>query len=179
MAKRRLLIIGSQCGGLNELRFLPDVAVRLHGLMTDPETGECVGAPIGNNLPSLLLDPTVAEAKRAIRTAIEGAVREGDTLILAYIGHGEFPDERSGDFYLMPTDAAEATADGAIHFAGFIKDCIKFGQGHAGLVILLDACSAGAGLWESMEQWAQSVRGNLSFETADSHRRPSHGQRAR
>ena len=85
-------------------------------------------------------------------------------MVLAYIGHGEFPDERSGDFYLMPTNAKKPTSDGAIHFAEFIKDRIKLRQDHAGLFVLLDACHAGAGAWQSMERWAQSLRGNLGFE---------------
>jgi len=152
MASRRILIIGTQCLRLNTLSFLPEVAVRLHEVMTQPGPGECVGVPLENRPSGLLLNPTVAEAKTAIKVAIEDAACAGETLILSYIGHGEFPDERSGDFYLMPTDATEATSDGAIHFAEFIKDRIKLCQGHGGLVVLLDACHAGAGAWQSMER---------------------------
>lgn len=157
MANRRLLIIGSQCRRLNKLNFLPDVAVRLHELMARPGPGECVS--VNGNRPGLLLDPTVAKAKKAIRTAIADAGRTGETLVLAYIGHAEFPDERSGDFYLMPTDATKATSDGAIHFAEFIKDHVKPSPGQGGLVVLLDACYSGVGALQSMERWAQSQVG--------------------
>ena len=64
----------------------------------------------------------------------------------------------------MPTDATEPTSDEAIHFAEFIKDRLKIRQDHAGLFVLLDACHAGAGAWQSMERWAQSLQGNFSFE---------------
>jgi hypothetical protein len=131
--------------------------------MTDPGPGECVGASVGDP-PGLVLDPTVGQAKAAIKKAIKDAAGAGATLILAYIGHGEFPDERGGDFYLLPTNAKKPTSDGAIHFAEFIKDRVKFRQDHAGLFVLLDACHAGAGAWQSMERWAQSLRGNLGFE---------------
>jgi hypothetical protein len=46
-------------------------------------------------------------------------------MVLVYIGHGEFPDEMSGDFYLMPTDADKLTDRGAINFANFLNDCLK------------------------------------------------------
>ncbi len=164
MAQRRLLVIGSQCHRLNRLDFLPEVAERLHVLLIHPGPGECVGVPLDGRTPGLLLDPTVAEAKAAIKLAFEDAARESATFILAYIGHGEFPDERSGDFYLMPTNATEPTSDDAIHFAEFIKDRLKGRQDHAGLFVLLDACHAGAGAWQSMERWAQSLRGNIGFE---------------
>ena len=121
--------------------------------MTSPGPGECLGAAVGD-LPGLLLNPTTSEAKAAIKTAVESAANARDSLILVYIGHGEFPDERSGDFYLMPADATGPTWDGAIHFAGFINDCIKHRKDYDGLVVLLDTCHAGAGAWQSMERWA-------------------------
>ena len=101
MAGRNLLVIGSQCGSLPELSFLPDVATRLYEAMIDPERGACQPAldPSG-----LVIDPTVAEAKDAIGTAFERAANDGATLLLAVIGHGEQVTE-DGDFYLLPTDA--------------------------------------------------------------------------
>ena len=98
---RNLLVIGSQCESLPELSFLPDVATKLYEAMTDPERGACQPAldPSG-----LVIDPTVAEAKKAIRTAFERAANDEATLLLAVIGHGEQVTE-DGDFYLLPTDA--------------------------------------------------------------------------
>src|SRR4051812_40395442 len=109
MPQRRVLIIGSQCPPLGKLECLPGVARRLHELMVHPGPGECVGVEVsfGDHVPGLLLDPTTAEAKTAIKEAIRGAIRAGDALILAYIGHGELRGGAGGVFYLMPTDATE------------------------------------------------------------------------
>ncbi len=164
MAQPRVLVIASQCRIFNRLDFLPGVAESLHSLLIHPGPGECVGVQIERSPPGLLLDPTVRQVKTAIRGAIKETAEAGATLILAYIGPGEFPNESDGDFYLMPTDANEPTHDDAIHFADVIKDRIKQRQDHAGLSVLLDTCHASAGAWQSMERWAQSVRGNIGFE---------------
>jgi len=164
MPQRRLLVIGSQCDILNKLDFLPEVAERLHALLRHPSPGGCEGVPLEGCPPGLLLDPTVEAAKKAIKTAIKEAAEAGATLILAYIGHGEFPDEMSGDFYLMPKDAAVPTADEAIDFTVHIKDCIKLLRNRGSLIVLLDTCHAGAGAWQAMKTWAQSLRGNIDFE---------------
>ena len=73
-------------------------------MMIDPGPGECLGTAVGDP-PGLLLDPTVTEARNAIVEAYEAAARNGETLVLAYIGHGEFA---RGDFFLMPTDATSS-----------------------------------------------------------------------
>ena len=63
MGERRVLVIGSQCEELGHLDFLPKAAEELYAVMTDPERGACVSAP------DLLIDPTVAQAKEAIKSA--------------------------------------------------------------------------------------------------------------
>jgi hypothetical protein len=163
MAQRRLLVIGSQCKALNRLKFLPEVAERLYSLLIDPGLGGCVGVPLEGRPPGLLLDPTVAEAKAAMERAIEDAGREGATLILAYIGHGEFPHERSGKFFLMPTDATEPTAREALNFVSIIEGFLDNPKVRFDLFVLLDACCAGAGAWQAMESWARSLQTNFSY----------------
>ncbi|WZO98949.1 tetratricopeptide repeat protein [Isosphaeraceae bacterium EP7] len=165
MPGRRILIIGSQCNKYNsKLSFLPDLAQRLYDLMADPGPGEFVATPGENCRSQLLLDPSVREAKDAIKAALDEVGKSDETLILAYIGHGEFSEDSGGDFYLMPTDASETTSDGAIHLAEFIKDRIKFWHGRGGLVVLLDSCHAGEAVWQSMERWAQSQTIQSGFE---------------
>jgi hypothetical protein len=107
MGGRNLIVIGSQCKSLPELSFLPDVASKLYETMTDPDRGACRPAlePSG-----LVIDPTVAEAKKAIRTAFERAADDEATLLLAVIGHGEQVTE-DGDFYFLPADAEVPPAD--------------------------------------------------------------------
>ena len=150
MLQRRLLVIGSQCDFLNKLDFLPEVAERLHALLRHPGPGGCEGVPLEGCPPGLLRNPTVEVAKKAIKTAIKEAAEAAATLILAYIGHGEFPDEMSGDFYLMPKDATLPTADEAIDFTVHIKDCIKLLRNRGSLIVLLDTCHAGAGAWQGL-----------------------------
>ena len=158
MSGRRVLVIGSQCKKLDPLSFLPEVAVRFQTLMTDPGPGECLGAEVGDP-PGLLLDPTVAEAKAAIKAAYDAAARGGETLILAYIGHGEFV---LGDFFLMPTDAASPpNPDDAIHLAQIIKHRPAHPDG---LIVLLDTCYSGTGAWDAVEYWVRSLEGRLRFE---------------
>ena len=164
MLPRLLLVIGSQCDILNKLDFLPEVAERLHALLRHPGPGGCGGIPLEGCLPGLLLNPTVDAAENAIEAAIQEAASAGATLILAYIGHGEFPDEMLGDFYLMPKNATAPTAKRAIDFTVHIKDCLKGLKNRGSLVVLLDTCHAGAGAWQAMKAWAQSLRGNIDFE---------------
>ena len=107
MERRRLLVIGSQCDQFNKLSFLPELAERLHALLTHPGPGGCAGVPLDGRPAGLLIDPTVELAKAAMQRAIADAGKDDATLFLAYIGHGQFqrPDELGGDFFLMPTDA--------------------------------------------------------------------------
>ena len=161
MGQRRFLVIGSQCQKLNHLSFLPEVAVRFHALMVEPGPGECSGAAVGDP-PGLLLDPTVATAKAAMEAAFEAAITARDTLILAYIGHGEFHESR-GDFYLLPTDATlPLRAEKAIHLAQFIAE--RHQPDLDGLIVLLDTCQAGVGAWQAAERWVRSLEGRLRFE---------------
>jgi hypothetical protein len=99
MGQRRILVIGSQCGALGRLNFLPRAALDLYEVMTDPERGACVSALEGDGL---LIDPSVNKAKDAIKQAYRCAARDEATLFIAYIGHGEKAGE---DFYLLPQDA--------------------------------------------------------------------------
>jgi hypothetical protein len=159
MSGRRVLVIGSQCQRLGRLSFLPEVAARLHALMTDPGPGECLGAEVGDPL-GLLLDPTVDEVRDAIIAAYDAAARDGDTLILAFIGHGYF---FRGNFYLMPTDAAvPPDAFHAIHLAQIIEERPELPRG--GLIVLLDTCYSGTGAFDAVEYWVRSLEGQLSFE---------------
>ena len=159
MGGRRVLVIGSQCKKLTHLSFLPDVAVRFHALMIAPGPGDCLGADVGDPR-GLILDPTVGAAKAAIKAAYEAAARDGDTLILAYIGHGEFV---RGDFFLMSTAAASPpNSDEAIHLAQLIME--RPAHPRDGLIVLLDTCHSGTGAYDAAEYWVRSLEGRLRFE---------------
>src|SRR5271165_957221 len=100
MGERRILVIGSQCQALGDLPFLPKAAEVLYAVMTNPDRGACMPAIDGNGL---LIDPTIKDAKAAIKQAYKRAAKDEATLFIAYIGHGESP-KNSLDLYLMPLD---------------------------------------------------------------------------
>ncbi len=160
MGGRNLLVIGSQCRSLPELSFLPDIATKLYEAMTDPERGACQPAldPSG-----LVIDPTVAEAKKVIRTAFERAANDEATLLLAVIGHGEQVTEE-GDFYLLPIDAEVPPADDtALNLVNHVKGLRRQHQTD-GLVVLVDTCYSGTGAVAAGKAWPSLSLGDFRFE---------------
>ena len=160
MGGRNLLVIGSQCKSLPELSFLPDVATKLYKAMTDPERGACQPAldPSG-----LVIDPTVAEAKKAIRKAFERAATDEATLLVAVIGHGEQVTE-DGDFYLLPTDAEIPPADDtALNLVNHLKG-LRRQYETDGLVVLVDTCYSGTAAVAAGKAWPSMSLGEFRFE---------------
>jgi hypothetical protein len=134
--------------------------MRLYEVMTDPKRGACQPAldPSG-----LVIDPTVAEAKAAIRTAFERAANNEATLLLAVIGHGEQVTE-DGDFYLLPTDAEVPPADDtALHLVNHIKG-LRRQYETDGLVVLVDTCYSGTGAVAAGKAWPSMSLGEFRFE---------------
>lgn len=166
-----MLVIGSQCEALGELSFLPATAREFHAVMTDPDRGSCVSALEADGL---LIDPTVHQAKEAIRSAYAMAARDEATLFIAYIGHGE---HFGSDFYLLPFNATPApTSDTAIHLTQLIKEQHRISRGRVdGLGVLVDACYSGAAAISVAEQWVRELQATLRFEvmTATSADRPA------
>jgi hypothetical protein len=160
MSERRVLVIGSQCKALQRLDFLPRAAQDLHAVMTDRERGACVSAIDGDGL---LIDPTVKDAKDAIRTAYQRAARDGAKLFIAYIGHGEHVRNR---YYLLPRDAeVPPTADTAVHLTNLIMETHDTAAGQVdGLAVLVDACYAGLAGFGAAQAWVSDLEGTLRFE---------------
>jgi NACHT domain/Tetratricopeptide repeat/Caspase domain len=152
MTRRRALVIGSQCAALPGLSFLPQVAQELAGVLCDPERGGCIPA-----LPNraLLVDPTVEEADQAIEAAMASASVAADTLLLAFVGHGEHVGD---NFYLLPTDAAwPPDSRRAVLLATRIQELLARHSGLDGLVLLVDACHSGLGALEAAEDWPHTI----------------------
>ena len=155
---RRVLVIGSQCASLPPLSFLPQAAVDLHAVMTDPEVGGCTdAAPRG-----LLIDPTVAEARAAIKEAFRAAAAEEATLLLALIGHGTYAGR---DFYLLPHDGVEPPdSDTGVQLVQLVKEQHRLHPGLDGLVVLIDTCFSGVGALAAATYWVSELEGALRFE---------------
>jgi hypothetical protein len=136
LAPTGLTFGAAQCRALGHLDFLPQAAEALYAVMTDPERGACVSALEGEGL---LIDPSVGEAKDAIKAAYRRAARAEATLFIAYVGHGERAD---GDYYLLPQDAENPPdSDTALHLTNLIKEAHRKAAGRVdGLGVLVDAC---------------------------------------
>ena len=154
---RRVLVVGSQCASLNHLSFLPQAAEDLHAVLTDFELGGCTDAAPGG----LLIDPTVAEAKAAIKEAFRAASEEEATLILAFIGHGTYAGR---DFYLLPRDGVDPPdSDTGIQLVQWVKELHRRHPGLDGLVVLLDTSLSGVGPLAVATSWVSELAGTLRF----------------
>ena len=157
-SNRRILVIGSQCASLPPpFSFLPQAAVDLHAVMTDPEVGGCTDAAPGG----LLIDPTVAAAKAAIKEAFRAAAAEEATLLLALIGHGTYAGR---DFYLLPHDGVEPPdSDTGVQLVQLVKEQHRL-HPVDGLVVLIDTCFSGVGALAAATSWVSELEGALRFE---------------
>lgn len=153
MAKRRALVIGSQCAALAGLSFLPRVAEELAAVLCDSELGGCAPAlPDGR---ALLVDPTVEVADQAMETAIASASVAADTLLLAFVGHGEHVGE---NFYLLPKNAAwPPSSRHALLLATRVQELLARHSGLDGLVLLVDACHSGLSAMQAAEDWPRTI----------------------
>ncbi|HEY5870211.1 MAG TPA: tetratricopeptide repeat protein [Candidatus Tectomicrobia bacterium] len=160
MGERRALIIGSQCKQFPPLSFLPKVAHELYAVLMASDLGECVSALPGQD--GLLLDPTVDQARTAIKEAFQRASDDEATLFLAFIGHGKHVGD---DFYLLPLDAqVPPFSDTAIHIVQLITEIHKVYSRLDGLVLLLDTCSSGVAAAGAAAQWVKGLSGTFRFE---------------
>jgi hypothetical protein len=153
MGTRRALVIGSQCAALPRLSFLPRVAEDLARVLTDSEFGGCAPAlPDGR---VLLVDPTVEEADQAIETAFARASADVDTLLLAFVGHGEHVGD---NFYLLLRDAAwPPNLRRAVLLGTRVQELLGQHSGLNGLVLLVDACHSGLGARQAAEDWPRTI----------------------
>ena len=168
--ERRVLVIGSQCRELNPLSFLPAVAEDLYQVLTTPDLGGCVPAlPDGEGL---LLDPSVAEAKAALRAAFTRASQDGATLLLAYIGHGVSVYD---DFYLLPVDgSATPDSDTGLHLVQFVRELYGRHSSVDGVMVLLDTCYAGVAAEGAATRWVGKL-GRFVVLTATADRTAADG----
>ena len=153
MGRRRALVIGSQCAALGGLSFLPRVAEELAGVLCYPELGGCT--PALPDEQALLIDPTVTEADQAIEDAVAAAAAAADTLLLAFVGHGEHVGE---NFYLLPKDAAwPPDSRRAVLLATRLQELLARHSGLDGLLVLVDACHSGLGAMQAAEDWPRTI----------------------
>jgi hypothetical protein len=160
VGERKVLVIGSQCARESPLSFLPELAHELYQVLTDAELGQCTPALDGLDGP--LLDPTVDEAWNAVTKAYKAAARDGDTLVLGFIGHGECAGD---NFFLLPRDAGEErTSRTALHLAQLVNELYHAHGSPDGLVVLVDACFAGGAAVGAADRWGAALGGRFRYE---------------
>ena len=111
--------------------------------LTDPDRGNCAPAPDS----VLLLDPTMAELRVAVKSAVNRAVSARATLVFAFIGHAETDaSKNSRPLFLLPKNGSAAAPDtDTAYEIGHRLGEMELG-GLDGLILLLDVCHAGAGI---------------------------------
>ena len=154
MEGRLALIVGSQCDSLPRLSFVSDCASGLHAELRTAGW-QPVGAPDG-----LLLNPRVADLKKAVEHAFSAANEAGATLLFAFIGHGEA--RATHNFYLMAVDSpsSKPNSDNAFHLPQFVTERLIEFPSLDGAVLLIDACQAKEGVEGAAARWTEVVAAN-------------------
>lgn len=151
MAKRLALVIGTECERLPHLGFPADLAGRLHTALT----ADGHWLPVDGAGP--LLNPTAAQLKSTVKAAFRSAGKANATLLLAFVGHGLTVDD---DFYLLardspgvPTEDEPLDSDNSMHLVSVVKEQYANARFLDGLIVLVDACEAGAGVTGAGQRW--------------------------
>lgn len=156
MGGRLVLVIGSQTDGGARLEVLPGAAHNLAEVLTHPDLGRCRPAlPAGPTV----LDPTYRELDAALHEAFRQAHDQRATLIIAFIGHGDFTDD---DYYLMARDSTGPDSQDALLVGQRIKELLRRYPDLDGLVLLIDACHAALGLEAVARDCLAPIRRSLS-----------------
>jgi hypothetical protein len=182
-ADRYALVIGSQCDALPQdrrLSFLPDYAVELYSVLTDPDLGACASALPDRPDGGLVIDPTRDELLQALEDAFAtasqpGPDRTGSTLVVAMLGHGLAKDS---DFYFLPKDArAHGRTRYDVLLSQHLRELMRDYGKLKGLIVWLDTCQAGFAAAQAARDWAVRIlnQANRRFDLfAASDERPAY-----
>lgn len=145
---RHALVVATQCADEDEeLPDLADTAAALHAVLTDPALGACESspAPLASEVRSGHAASSTVEA--AVKEAIIRAGEAHAVLVLAFMGHGQSPPG-SNTLYYMAADTQCEDITSSVNVNHLIT-CAVDRMGIPGVIVLLDTCSAGAGLPDS------------------------------
>src|SRR5580704_15296819 len=160
MTQRQILVVGSQNQPRGKLEGLEDVARKLYDLMIHQEFGVCKPAiPDG----SLLLNPARIDVRSAITDSIQSASDQQATLILAFLGHGEYIDDR---FYYLPCDAPveRLTSDNAVNLVQVLEEELGHSSRPDGLIVIVDACASGVGAAGASQRLGGRIENSYRYE---------------
>ncbi|PKQ18935.1 MAG: hypothetical protein CVT66_11800 [Actinobacteria bacterium HGW-Actinobacteria-6] len=136
---RRALIVASEFGAPGD-----EPLTTFHALAED------LSQVLGEvwDVHDTLVNPTAEQVKATIREVVASAARQQQTLLLAFLGHGEvrkYPN-RLPDFYLQYKGSAEEpNSETSLHLVPVLKELLSdhAANGLDGLILLVDACATG------------------------------------
>jgi hypothetical protein len=162
-AKRRAVVIGSQCKALGEARklsFLPKLAAELYKLLVDPEVGACAPGLPKRRGGGLLLNPTRNVVAAALKEAFAQANNDGATLLVAMLGHGAV---KYDDFFFLGINGTgEGDLDRDVLLTTMVKHFLGDSGDLNGLILWLDACHAGVAAREVISRWGTVGLGSVA-----------------
>jgi hypothetical protein len=158
---RRALVISSRNDAHGVLSFLPERGQELYRVLTDDKYGAALPALDGPG-GGLLINPTASDADRTIRKAFQSAAQRGDTLILAFIGHGILYGPL---YYLVTQDTPHQAPLNSRNALNLIQLILEeaLADTPSGLIVLVDACAAGEAAASAAGDWGKSLHGRLHY----------------
>jgi len=169
---RVALVVGSCYGaaGDRKLDFAPEAAARLAEVLSRSSNGWTLhgGAP--------LINPTVEEFKTAVEGAIAEAHAASAQLLISFVGHGRSKAATVGtgasypSFYLQVQDSnPNPRADHDFNVGVVLRDRLEDHTNIDGVILVIDACHAGALPAEAVTNWRDVTGGRLEVLVASTH----------
>ncbi|OKJ20321.1 hypothetical protein AMK22_34995 [Streptomyces sp. CB01580] len=153
-----MLVVGAQCEGGARLEGLEDAAVGLHAVLVDPRLGGCTDRGSDSLLVGTGLGKSVVEA--AVEKAAELARRDGGTLILALLGHGE--GAGGAALHFVTSGKRNSPPLTNVNVASLLNDALNH-PGLNGLVAIVDTCLSGGAVPAAPDVTSGRQEGDVRF----------------
>ncbi|MDW6057906.1 hypothetical protein SAZ11_07355 [Streptomyces sp. FXJ1.4098] len=155
---RHVLVVGAQCEGGARLEGLEDAACGLHAVLVDPKLGGCVDRGGDSLLIGTGLGKSQVEA--AVEKAAQLARRDGGTLILALLGHGE--GAQGAALHFVTSGRRNDSPLVNVNVSSLLGDTLNH-HGLNGLVAIVDTCLSGGAVPPTADVVAGRQQGNVRF----------------
>ncbi|WP_143671000.1 hypothetical protein [Streptomyces sp. b84] len=155
---RNVLVVGAQCEGGARLEGLEDAARGLHAVLVDPKLGGCVD----RGVDSLLIGTSLGKSQvhEAVEQAAQVAQRDGGSLVLALLGHGEGAE--GTPLYFVTSGRKNAAPLSNLNVPSLLGDALNH-PGLTGLVAIVDTCLSGGAVPATPVITAGRQEGNVRF----------------
>ncbi|MFH8447854.1 hypothetical protein ACH4CD_01340 [Streptomyces fungicidicus] len=139
-SRRHVLVVGAQCAAMGSLTRLEEAAESLHAVLTDPALGACGARPghCGSLLVGAELEPE--DVRRAVQEAVRHAKADQAVLVVALLGHGFTPPQRT-ELYYMVARSTTASTMSAVNVRNMLAEAADE-PGVEGVIALVDTCHA-------------------------------------